>query len=581
MAFTPPSPTPRTPNEPQAVDVEFVRSSFLGGFLSSLSGEGIPTVGEAQSVEHVDKVDVFRGGRGGKAAHTLRERDVILEPLLFAAAIASGPHVTRHHYHHTYGVPDGIGAQDVDWSKWVPDDGGELESFDYRSSRQAPRSVRRNSDERYSGPSSPSSSSELGPLDPDHSENSLTPLSLLRSYSSQFDDTPSLSPTSSVSDLGIHDSKDFTAETPTVLHAHVADAEPNVRVRCMVRTRVPTPHGEVFLHLYHNNRDKKEHLALVVDPAQLDTPSTEVPLAKPIRSKSLDEVWEGEDSEMDRVIRGAYRGRLSEVGFTVSSPAPDFEACPEKDGIVIPAPLVRIHSECFTGETIGSVRCDCGEQLDESIRRIAEPTSVVLPSGEVKTIPGRGAVVYMRQEGRGIGLLSKLRAYNLQDLGYDTVQANLMLGHGADERTYDVAAAIMRDLGLGAGEGAEEIRLLTNNPDKVQKLESAGVVIAERVSMVPRTWRCQGEDQSQTSSLESSAARHPDAHFNVGSVGSVGIMEDEVERAARLRSAGATLIGAGTTRGPELEKYLRTKVLRMGHMLSLPPSETAGNAQVN
>jgi len=579
MSFTlsPPTP-PRTPADPQAVDVAFVHTGILDGSLSSSSSEGSPGVGETDAVVGSNKLDALRGrgGWGQKAAHTLRERDVDLEPLLFAAAVASGPHVTRHHYHHTYGAPDGIGAQDVDWSKWVPEHGGELESIDYRSSRQAPRSLRRNYEN-----SSPSSSPELGPLDPQHSKDSLAPLSLSRSYSFQFDDTPSLSPTSSVSDLGISDTKNFAADSPSVLTAHVEDVESNVRVRCMVRTRVPTPHGEVFLHLYHNNCDKKEHLAIVVDPAQLDTPASGVPLAKPIRSNSLDEVWEGEDSEMDRIIRGAYRGRLSEVGFTVSSPAAKFEASAVHDGITIPAPLVRIHSECFTGETIGSMRCDCGEQLDEAIRRIAEPTSVILPSGEVRTIPGRGAVVYMRQEGRGIGLLSKLRAYNLQDLGYDTVQANLMLGHGADERTYDVSAAIMRDLGLGAGEGAEDVRLLTNNPDKVQKLESAGVRIAKQVSMVPRTWRCQGEDYTEAVTLESAVARHPDAQFTIGSVGSVGVIEDEVERGARLRSAGATLIGASTTRGPELEKYLRTKVLRMGHMLSLPPSDTTGIAQVN
>lgn len=569
MTFTPQSSAPRTPADPQAVDVALARS----GSSSNLSSEGIPAVGEANAVDNAGDAINF-GGKEENTAHTLKERAVVLEPLLFAAAIASGPHVTRHHFHHTFGVHDDIGAQDVDWSKWVPDYGGELESYEYRSSKQAPRSLRRNSSEHSSGHSSSLSSPELGPVESENSKDSPVPLSL---YSFQSDGTPSLSPTSSVSDLGLSDSKNFTADTPTVLSAHAKDVESNVRVRCMVRTRVPTPHGEVFLHLYHNNRDGKEHLAIVVDPAQLDAPADGAAIAKPIRSRSLDEVWEGQDSEMDRIIRGAYRGRLSEVGFTVSSPPSEYDAASNKDGISVPAPLVRIHSECFTGETIGSMRCDCGEQLDEAIRRIAEPTSVILSSGEVQAIPGRGAVVYMRQEGRGIGLLSKLRAYNLQDLGYDTVQANLMLGHGADERSYDVAAAIMRDLGLGAGEGAEDIRLLTNNPDKVQKLEAAGVRIAEQVSMVPRTWRCQGEDQSP----EPSSLSNSDTNFTVGSVGSVGILEDEVERAARLRSAGATLIGASMTRGPELEKYLRTKVLRMGHMLSLPPSDTTGNAQVN
>ena len=125
--------------------------------------------------------------------------------------------------------------------------------------------------------------------------------------------------------------------------------------------------------------------------------------------------------------------------------------------------LIRIHSECITGDVFGSRRCDCGEQLAKAI--------------ELISTEGAGAVIYLRQEGRGIGLHAKLETYNLQDRGYDTVDANLLLGHRADEREYDVAAAILKDLGV------KSIRLLTNNPAKVESLARLGFSGCERMPL--------------------------------------------------------------------------------------------------
>jgi 3,4-dihydroxy 2-butanone 4-phosphate synthase/GTP cyclohydrolase II len=174
----------------------------------------------------------------------------------------------------------------------------------------------------------------------------------------------------------------------------------SLTVERMVTARIPNDHAEFSLNLYHNNRDDKEHLAMVL---------------------------------------GDLRGK-SDV-------------------------LVRLHSECFTGDVLGSRRCDCGEQLQYALHEIA--------------LEGEGVLVYLRQEGRGIGLLNKLRAYNLQDQGYDTVDANLMLGHQADERDYTVAARILQDLGV------KSVRLLTNNPDKIETLRHLGIAVSQRVPVEP------------------------------------------------------------------------------------------------
>lgn len=125
--------------------------------------------------------------------------------------------------------------------------------------------------------------------------------------------------------------------------------------------------------------------------------------------------------------------------------------------------LVRVHSECLTGDVLGSTRCDCGKQLDLAMQMIARV--------------GKGVIVYLRQEGRGIGLVDKLKAYNLQDEGYDTVDANLILGHQADEREYSVAAEIIADLGI------KSIRLLTNNLNKFEALQALGVQVSTRLPL--------------------------------------------------------------------------------------------------
>ncbi|MCJ1374469.1 GTP cyclohydrolase II [Loxospora ochrophaea] len=256
-------------------------------------------------------------------------------------------------------------------------------------------------------------------------------------------------------------------------------------VNCVVRARIPTVTGaEMFLHLYHNNVDDKEHLAIV--------------FGSHIRSQSLDAPRPGE-TEMDRMIRGAYTGRLHPgrtssridsrpVGESMRQPRSTPNSALEQSPTPS-APLVRIHSECYTGETAWSARCDCGEQLDEAARLMSLPSS------------RGGVIVYLRQEGRGIGLGEKLKAYNLQDLGSDTVEANLLLRHPADARSYGLATAMLMDLELGGDVG---IRLLTNNPDKVRAVEGPNreVVVKERVAMIPLAWKTGGQKGIHSGEIE-------------------------------------------------------------------------------
>lgn len=291
-------------------------------------------------------------------------------------------------------------------------------------------------------------------------------------------------------------------------------------VECEVRARIPTTTGhEMWLHVYRNNVDTKEHLAIV--------------FGNEIRSRSLDAERPGE-TELDRMTRGAYVGRLypgrtssrveqikrAEGVLPKAKAKPNSGHTEGRNGLPLPEslvsesdevqptsntelPLVRIHSECYTGETVWSARCDCGEQLDEAARLMADPG--LSPSG--------GAIIYLRQEGRGIGLGEKLKAYNLQDLGNDTYEANIMLRHPADARSYGLATAMLMDLGLGGEIG---IRLLTNNPDKVRAVEGPGreVVVKERVAMVPLAWKTGGRAGVRSEEVEKYLSTKVGCHSN-------------------------------------------------------------------
>lgn len=166
----------------------------------------------------------------------------------------------------------------------------------------------------------------------------------------------------------------------------------------------------------------------------------------------------------EKVVRAKLPTRYGDFqlfGFENESDGEQAVALVRGDLGSFSAPLVRIHSQCFTGDTLHSLRCDCGDQLKQALSLIS--TS------------GSGILIYQMQEGRGIGLINKLRAYELQDQGVDTVDANLQLGFEADLRSYQFCAEILKYLGVNS------VRLLSNNPDKIKGLEEAGVHVVERV----------------------------------------------------------------------------------------------------
>lgn len=188
----------------------------------------------------------------------------------------------------------------------------------------------------------------------------------------------------------------------------------------ITNAKLPTRHGEFDIHIFEN-ADGQEHVMLTVG----------LPVANQTEVLNQQDTASIEDSDA-----------LKEA----------------------PIPLIRIHSECLTGDAFSSLKCDCGPQLNTAMQAIQET--------------GCGAILYLRQEGRGIGLTNKIRAYALQDQGHDTLDANLMLGLPADARVYDMCGPMLAHVGV------DSVRLITNNPDKVAYLTEHGINVVERVPLL-------------------------------------------------------------------------------------------------
>ena len=188
----------------------------------------------------------------------------------------------------------------------------------------------------------------------------------------------------------------------------------------ITNAKLPTRHGEFDIHIFEN-ADGQEHVMLTVG----------LPVTK-------------------------QTDVLNQQGTAFNQ---DSDALKEA-----PIPLIRIHSECLTGDAFSSLKCDCGPQLNTAMQAIQET--------------GCGAILYLRQEGRGIGLTNKIRAYALQDQGHDTLDANLMLGLPADARVYDMCGPMLAHVGV------DSVRLITNNPDKVAYLTEHGINVVERVPLL-------------------------------------------------------------------------------------------------
>ncbi|RKP01106.1 hypothetical protein CXG81DRAFT_19062 [Caulochytrium protostelioides] len=495
------------------------------------------------------------------------------------------------------------------------------------------------------------------------------------------------------------------AATPPLHDGTTARPPPRVQVTCQVRTRITTEtNGTAYIYLYTNNQNAGEDLAVVYEPSPEsdddggdDDDDESVPI---FTSQSLVAHRVPGETDRERAIRGApplrrftrtvpsgagiwgsnlsFR-RAAPAAPSVRSPNTSDAAASPSHGATAPehrqaaaattdtaneksaaaaadhdddddasdcdAPLVRIHSSCFTGETLRSCRCDCNAQLQTSMallarqqqqhqqarrerreqrgRRPSEAAATTpeaplasgkrnrtsrratdatgAPARRTRRGQGGGVVLYLQQEGRGIGLREKLRAYNLIDMGYDTLTANLVLGHPADARVYDVAVAILRDLGV------DRIRLLTNNADKVRQLESGGVRVVQRIGMVPKYWfpdapattanlaggdaggDADGPADGDTIPAAAAATAH---HRRALSSDLVSDPKDPITLsvhanpptvaapvAAAPSMAGVsrrggellvTMATPGNVRTPDRDYYLWTKAQRMQHLLPIP-----------